>query len=207
MLGWRDERESEGLLVCTDAEMKEALGAMHDLLNHPDLGEQTQRLLKNSVHQVFVIAEYHDEATGLVVPVKVLTDIMPNVDDPEFGKSLFDLKTARSAHPIAWKKAVFDGDLHMQAAMNLDCHNAVSGAPERLDFRHLIVENFTPWEPARRFITIEFVALGRLKYLMALKRYCECVANNYWPSYSDPNALKLLDGYEATAPEPWMIGK
>ena len=203
---WRDEQEAKGFLVCSGDDLLDSKAAVKALLEHPNLGEQTRRLLDHSQHQVFVIAEYHDDATGIVVPVKCLTDIVPEVSDAEFGKSLFDLKTARSAHPAAWKKAVFESDYHVQAAINMDCHNAIEGS-DRCDFRHLIVENFAPWEPARRFITSEFVQLGRMKYLGALQKYCECVANDYWPSYSDPNALKLLDGYEATAPEAWMIGK
>lgn len=203
---WRDTQEAKGYQVCSGEDLLDSKAAVKALLDHPDLGDQTRRLIEHSTHQVFVLAEYHDEATGIVVVVKCLTDIVPAVEDPEFGKSLFDLKTGRSAHPVAWKKAVFEGDLHVQAAINLDCHNAIDGS-DRCDFRHLIVENFRPWEPARRFITSEFLAMGRMKYISALRTYCECVANDHWPSYHDPNALTLLDGYEATAPESWMIGK
>lgn len=203
---WREDQEAKGFQVCSNDDLFDSKSAVKALLDHPNLGEQTRRLLDHSQHQVFVIAEYHDDETGITVPIKCLTDIVPAESDPEFGKSLFDLKTARSAHPAAWKRAVFDGDLHVQAAINLDCHNAVEGT-DRCDFRHLIVENFAPWEPARRFITQEFLKQGRLKYVTALRAYCRCVADDYWPGYSDPNALKLLDGYEATAPEPWMVGK
>ena len=203
---WREEQEFKGFLVCSDEDLLDAAAAVKALREHPDLGKQTCRLLKQSQHQVFVISEYHDENTGLVVPVKCLTDIVPDVSDGEFGKSLFDLKTARSAHPAAWTKAVFEGDYHVQAAINLDCHNAIAGS-DRCDFRHLIVENFAPWEPARRFITQEFITLGRLKYLKALQTYCQCVESGRWPTYHDPAAMVLLDGYEATSPLPWMVGR
>lgn len=203
---WRDEQEAKGKLVCSSEDLIDSKAAVKALVEHPDHGEQTRRLLANSQKQVFIISEYHDDETGIIVPIKCLTDIAPATDDPEFGKSLFDLKTARSAHPLAWKKAVFDGELHMQAAINMDCHNACNGS-DRCDFRHLVVENFSPWESKRYFVTNEFIQIGRLKYLTALKRYCKCVADNYWPGYQDPNAMILLDGYEATAPELWMIGR
>ena len=174
---WRDEQEAKGFMVATEEKIAEANAAIAELLNHREQGERTKRLIANSVHQVFVMAEYHDQDTGMVVPVKCLTDIVPNADDPEFGQTLFDLKTAVSAAPKKWCKAVADNNYHVQAAINLDCHNAVAGASERLDFRHLIIENQAPWEPAFRFIgssgtyeaTLDFINAGRMKYLSALK--------------------------------------
>jgi hypothetical protein len=199
---WREEQEAAGHLVCTQEALQEAQAAMAALINHPDLGNQTNRLIQNSKHQVFVIAEYHDEATGMVVPVKCLTDIVPDENDPEFGKCLFDLKTALTAHPKKWKKSVFDNDYHVQAAINLDCHQATG--EDRVDFRHLIVENTAPWEPARRFLSSEYLTLGRMKYLSALKTYCRCVKEDKWPSYAPADTV-LVDGYESTGPEAFMI--
>ena len=95
----------------------------------------------------------------MIVPVKCLTDIVPNPEDDEFGHSLVDLKTARSAEHRCWTKSVFENDYHVQAAMNLDCLNAVPGAFQRDMFRHLIVENFKPWEPAGRWLTQEYIDL------------------------------------------------
>lgn len=199
---WRDEQEAAGHLVCTQEALYEAKTAMVSLINHPDHGEQTNRLVVNSKHQVFVISEYHDDETGLVVPVKCLTDIVPDASDPEFGKCLFDLKTALTAHPRKWKRSVNDNNYHVQGAINLDCHQACGS--DRVDFRHLIVENTAPWEPARHYLSQEFLTLGRLKYLTALRTYCRCVKSGVWPSYS-PAEMVLADGYEATSPEAFMI--
>ena len=201
---WRDEQESLGKLVCADKERETAQAAVDWLLLDKRHGEQTKRLVEHSVKQVFVIADYTDADTGIVVPVKILTDMLPDQDDPEFGKSVFDLKTGVSAHPRAWRRAVFDGDYHVQGAMGLDIINTLPGQ-DRCDFRHLIVENKPPFEPAYRFLTTEYVAAGRLKYFTALKTYCRCVASGEWPSYRDESAMVLPDGYEACDLEPWMV--
>jgi hypothetical protein len=204
---WREEQEATGIMVCIGEKLDEAQAALNEFRCHPKYGEQTKRLISNSTHQVFVIAEYHDEETGLVVPVKCLTDIVPNSDDPEFGKCLFDLKTAVDASPRKWARAVADNNYHVQAAINLDCHNAVAGA-ERIEFRHLIIENVAPWEPAFRFLSsggeVDFVNAGRAKYLAALRTYCHCMKTGEWPSYA-PLGMVLDDGYEAVEMQAWMV--
>lgn len=199
---WRHEQEANGFMVCTDEDYSEAREAVRSL--QKQFGDQLVRLLTYSKKQVFCMAEYQDEETGVVVHVKTLTDIVPALDDEQFGKCLFDLKTCRSAHPRAWKRAVFEDDLHVQGAMGLDCYGAATGE-DRCDFRHLILENTQPWEGARRFLTSEFITLGREKYLRALKLYCLCVKHNDWPSYQDRNELTLNDGFEGVSPEAWMI--
>ena len=201
---WRAEQEEKGFLVCAEDDLIECKSALAGLLNHPQMGPQTERLISESKHQVFVIAEYRDEATEMIVPVKCLTDIVPNPEDDEFGHSLVDLKTTRSAEHRCWTKSVFENDYHVQAAMNLDCHNAVPGDFQRDMFRHLIVENFKPWEPAGRWLTQEYIDLGRQKYLGALRTYCRCVADQKWPSYSDPMAIDDA-GYDSCSPLPYMV--
>jgi hypothetical protein len=203
---WRTEQEESGHLVCTLEDRDKAAAAISDLMKDPEHGEQTARLLKNSRHQVFAMADYEDEETGVTVPIKILTDILPDQSDPQFGKSVFDLKTARNAIPGAWKKAVFDDGLHIQAAMGLDVINSLAGE-DRCDFRHLIVENQPPFEPAYRFLTAEYIELGRLRYVTALRVYCQCVKSGKWPSYDEQGAMVLNDGYAACDVLPWMVGQ
>ncbi len=200
---WRDGIEASGLNVCSEDDHSEAQSAIRSLQKR--FGDQITRLLTYSKKQVFCIAEYQDDDTGISVHIKTLTDIVPAVDDDQFGKTLFDLKTCRSAHPRAWRKAVFEDDLHVQAAMNLDCYCAATGE-DRLDFRHLIIENTPPYEPARRFLTTEFLTIGRKKYVDALKLYCRCASENDWPSYSDfdRDEIELDDGFRGCSPEAYM---
>lgn len=200
---WKEERQAEGFLVCCEEDEAEARKAASDLLSS-EHSQQLKRLLVDAEVQVFSIAKYTDKDTGVSVWVKCLTDIVPHEDDPEFSKSLFDLKTAKSAAPRAWTKAVFDNDYHVQAALNIDIQRAATGRDFQ-DFRHLIIENQPPYEPAKRFLSQEFINLGRETYLRGLKTYCRCVAEKRWPSYRDTTKLLLADGFEACEPEPYML--
>lgn len=196
---WRDEQREAGFEVCSDEDLTEAKQALFAL----NRNEQTVRLIEKSQHQVFAVADYHDKATDMVVTVKVLTDILPAANDPEFGTIVEDLKTAQSAHPKAWKRAVEKSDYHVQGAMNLDVHNAIEGN-KRETFRHLIVENFSPWQSARRYLSPAFEDLGREKYVEALKTFCQCTKRGIWPGYADSHAV-VVAGYECVEPEAYMV--
>lgn len=200
---WKQVQEDGGFSVCTREELDEASEVVKSMIYDSECGSQLVDLLKQSVKQVFLAADYTDKETGITVIVRVMTDIVPHKSDI-LSKSLVDLKTARSAHPRSWRKAVFEEGYHVQGALNLDVFNA-SHPDERLDFRHIIVENTPPFQMARRCLSQEYVELGRMKYLAALKLYCWCKANDKWPGYRDPNATMLADGFELCEPEAWMI--
>lgn len=203
---WRDTIEADGQLVCGKEDLAEAQAAIKGLKEHPEHGGQVSRLFEGAKTQVFCIAEYEDDATGIRVFVRTLSDLVPHPEDPEFGKTMFDIKTGASAHPRAWRRAVFDGNYHVQAALNLDAYTLATGE-DRQDFRHLIVENYMPWTPAKRFLTSEFLEAGRTKVIHALRVYCECVSSGRWPSYTEAGATVLPDGFEACDVEAWMVGQ
>ena len=151
--------------------------------------------------QVFVMGEWADES-GVSVPIKGLIDFVPDATHPLFGKCLGDLKTCRSGAPGSWGKVCFQRGYHIQAALYLDLYCAATGE-DRLDFRHIVQESMPPYEPGRRFLSSELIALGRENYQSALRRYCACVAANQWPGWDD--AASLIDGWTAAEPELWML--
>lgn len=157
--------------------------------------ETTREFLECSERQVMVVSEYHDKETGIVVPVKILIDLKPFANVPDWGKCLGDLKTCQNAGR-AWTRKVWEFGYHVQAAFYLDVHAAATGE-DRTDFVHIVQESFPPWEPARKPLTAEFVELGRWRYQEALKRYCRCLKDNHWPGYDE----------EFVSPEPWMLNQ
>lgn len=146
--------------------------------------------------QVYIRAEYKDKETGIVVPVCGLLDIVPHVD------MIADFKTARSADLSKWPREVYSRGYDMQAAMYLDLYNAATGET-RESFVHLIQENSHPYECATVPLSVEFISLGRQRYLAALKRYCHCLATGYWHTYTDLNEERKR-GLNICEPEPWM---
>jgi len=169
------------------------------------LGSDRQicELLEVSEKQVMVVAEYGDKDTGLVVPVKILIDLVPAFAS-RYGKLLFDLKTSFTADPARWPRVVFEHGYHVQAAMYLDVWTSATGE-DRVEFGHIVQENFFPFEPSKMAMSQDFLAMGREAYLGALRKYCQCLADNEWPGY--PPAHLCINGWNYAQPEAWMITK
>jgi hypothetical protein len=195
---WAAERE--GLAIIKPDLHAEATAAVKTLL----ADEQIAVLVECSRKQVMVVGQYIDQETGLTVPLKGLIDLEPDKES-RFKDSLADLKTCNSASPFPWTRAVFEHGYHVQAALYLDLHNAATGE-ERTTFLHVLQESYAPWEVGKRLLSQEFIELGRLTYVSALRRYCACLAANSWPGY-DTEGKMIINGWNLTEPEAWMIGK
>lgn len=198
---WRDERMAMGItcLYQEDAqEARKAVKALHECAT-------ALSLLNCSRKQVLVTADYCDRASGLTIPVKALLDLVPLVTDNTFGRCLGDFKTARSANPSKWAREAFNHNYDAQAALYLDLYVAAT-KEDRHSFVHLIQENVPPFEVLTPLpiLSHEFMEIGRLKYLSALRYYAQCLASNTWPSYA---TTALVSGpFQIVDPEAWMKG-
>jgi hypothetical protein len=193
---WRSEIEAQGLSALKSTLLDEARIAVDLMLS--DDGRAA--LFRDSRKQVMITGRYHDADTGIMVPLKCLIDLVPP------SGFLADLKTCRCAHPKAWTKHVYQFGYHVQAARHLDLWNAASGENRR-EFRHIIQENFKPYEIGQRQLSTEFLDLGRQTYVRALKQYAQCIKTGVWPRYDEsghPNDV-VIDGYLLTQPEAWMV--
>ena len=192
------KRANEGKLIVKGDTSREAQVAVEIIRNNPAAGP----MIANSAKQVMVAGTYIDRDTGISVPLKGLIDIVPNKDHPTFGKSLADLKTAADASPKAWRRAITSRGYHAQAALYLDLYTKATGE-DRCDFRHVVQENFAPYEVANYIVSQEFVSMGRELYTRALRLYCECLRDWNWPGYATGGLV--LDGWSVVEPEPWQV--
>ncbi len=160
-------------------------------------------LLEDAKTQVFVAGEYHDPETGLIILCKALLDIVPSVKSPTFGKSLCDFKTVADASADNWSKTVYRWGWHEQAAFHADLYVAATGE-DRVDWLHLVQENFEPFEIGKRHLTTEFLNLGRHSYLDKLRKYAWCLKNDQWPTYDEIRPNSALAGWSLIGPELWM---
>ncbi len=193
---WVKLAEDSGFTVISDFEDKNSYTAAAALIADLDIAG----MLLRSRKQVMVLGEYRDETHAVKVLVKGLIDLAP-----EDSNALADFKTCRDAHPRSWQKAVFEHDYHTQAGLYLDLWNAATGE-SRDGFRHILQENFSPYQVAKRFLSQSFLSLGREKYRRILKRYCECVATGVWPDYDEASKAEVVvDGWKATEPSDWMV--
>lgn len=197
---WR--KQQGGKLVFKNETAQDAKAAIEILIGDPIIRE----FLECSERQVMVMADYQDDETGIVVPVKILIDLVPTHEHIPFGKSLADLKTSFTADPYVWEKKVFDDDLDTQGALYLDVYTAATNE-DRVDFRHIIQESEPPFQVGRRWLTSEYIEIGRMKYLAALKRYARCLKENVWPDYDSEArpGRTLINGWNETRPADWMM--
>lgn len=198
---WRTEQEKAGKIVVK----QDANGQAHAAADRLLTDEVSKTFVDCCATQVYLTGDYEDEETGLSVPVKALLDLVPDVNHPIYGKCLGDLKTCRSAADGRWPSAVAEDGLHVQGAFYLDLFCAATNQ-DRNTFVHLCVENSAPWEPSRTFLTQEFLEFGRMDYLNALRRYCECLKTGTWPSYNHAgNSWPTLPGWRKCEPPQWLL--
>lgn len=184
---WRTEQN--GKRVVKSETFQQAENAVKILYGKPE----TREILECSDRQVMCVAEYCQPETEVVVPVKILIDLLPDLGTPVWQSTLGDLKTANSAG-AGWRRKVYEMNYHVQAAFYIDVYRSATGE-DRAEFVHVIQESFPPWEPARKVLSAEFIELGRMQYQAALLRYAQCLKTGQWPGY----------GGEIVEPEPWML--
>lgn len=158
--------------------------SVHAAIARLTADKANSELLRCSRRQVMIVAEWKDEATGLVVPMKCLIDLAPDGEHPVFGNALFDLKTTKHASPRQFARDAQAYRYDVQAALYLDLWNAAHGE-QRSDFGHVVIENFHPYEfrTPPPLMTQRFIQFGRVSYQKALWIYCQGLQTGIWPSY------------------------
>lgn len=197
---WEEMVVAEGREIVKPDKLLEAKAAVNAIMGKPTLNE----FIRNSATQVHLTAEFHHPESKLTIPVKMLLDLVPAVDHPRFGKFLADLKTCTDASLHSWRRSVFHENYDAQAAFYFDGYKAATGE-DRTDFCHILVESYPPYQTARRYLTSEFMEIGRAKYLRALRLYCACLETGTWPDYDLIEGVRSFDGWLETAPEDWML--
>lgn len=186
----------DGKEVISRHELADVQAARERILKEPDIA----RFLEQSDRQVYVTAEWHDEATGLVIPLRCLIDLAPTKDS-EFAKCLGDLKSSRSGALIPFQRQVHQFGWHIQAAFDTDLYTAATGE-DRNTWCFVGQENFHPWQPFKRMLSQDFIELGRSEYTRALKNYAACLKHGHWPGYDDND--EAIQGWSLCQTEPWM---
>lgn len=146
-------------------------------------------LIDCSRKSLMIVAEWHDKATGFVIPLKCLIDVAPPSDHPIFSNSLWDAKSTRNASPKEFSKDAQRYHYNLQGAFYLAMWNAATGE-ERSDFGHIVQESYHPYEyrTPPPVLSRRFLDFGRMSYQAALEIYCKALSTGAWPSYDRRNA-------------------
>ena len=194
---------NEKRIVISSETMDEAQKAVKTFAGTEDAAE----LYRVSQKQVMVVGQWKDRATGLIVPLVGLIDLVPPTSHPAFGKCLGDGKTGRNGNPAGWARVIDDNGYDVQGALYLDLYTAATGE-DRTDFIHVIQENTPPYHVVTPLpaMSTEFLAWGRAKYQSALAKYCQCLKTGIWPSYEP--AGQVIFGLQYIDPkEVWNYRK
>jgi exodeoxyribonuclease VIII len=177
-----------------------ALFAADRMRTDPIIGQ----ILRDSDYQVYVIADWVDEVTGVWVKCKAMLDVVPRILTT-YDTFIFDLKRLSDASNERFDRQVYDNEWHIQAAFYTDIFNAANDH-QRNCWGLIVSETAAPFQPARRIVDAEFVDLGRTKYREALALYCQCLATDKWPGYDDMESVnRIAPGFSTASLQPWMI--
>ena len=185
---WKEKQIAEGRTCVSHKDIYNVEQAIKRFMQDPILGP----FVDSSETQVWVKGEWKDDATGLVIPVQCLIDLVPRVDS-EFSKCIGDVKTTVNARVIPWEKWCHAAGYDIQAAWNTDMLMQATNR-EIVEFCFLLSENTAPWQPGRRIMSQDLpvsdsdlgdIAEGRRQYRAMLATYCKCLATGRWLGYDD----------------------
>lgn len=186
---WEDERERAGIVTASAAEWQRVRAAMQVLNPYT-------RWEFNDV-QVMLVSQYEDKETGLEITLKHLADWLPSDQ-----RTIYDLKSSKSANPATWGNAVHSYGYHIQGAMELDAANLACPSADYVSFNHLVQESFPPYHTEEIMLSESWIMLGRLNYASALRNYCKCLATGIWPGYPSNQKFGRASLCE---PRPWHL--
>jgi hypothetical protein len=129
---------------------------------------------------------HRDEETGVILKARV--DWWP---DDRVLHPVQEFKSALSIDPEELSRDVFARGYHIQAALQIDAIQAVTG--ERVSVAHIVQEKEPPYLAELRMFTPEQIDHGRRLYRRALRIFAECwerhlagkPARVAWPGYTE----------------------
>jgi hypothetical protein len=200
---WVAEQIAAGKEVCSASELADAQAAAKRLFDDPIIGDY----IRESDKQVWIAAEWHDAATGLVVPVKCLVDLLPRRDS-EFFDGAGDLKSTKCAKKLAWERFADHVGYNIQGAWNIDLVQAALPNEQRRKFAFILSESHHPWEPSREMMEDDndpqsnsLMSNARSKYRRIMANYCQCLKHNKWPGYADTD--EASEGWNVWQQDPY----
>ena len=193
----RDEAYAAGEVPLLIADWQRVHAMAEALIAHPYAGVLLDPEHGRPEQSLF----WTDEGTGVMRRARL--DWLP---DPHSGRAiLVDYKTAKSAEPDRFGRALWDYGYVQQAPWYLDGAIALDLVGPDAAFVFVVQEHDPPYlvtvcEPDERAMRV-----GRLRNRQAIETYAECTAVGEWPGYtSDVVAISLPPWIERQYEEEYM---
>ena len=169
---WVAMQESAGKIVITQKQADQLQAMRAALLECREV--QEIGLFDDAAYEISLFAGYN-LPDGSKLQLKGRLDILPK------GDAIVDLKTARSAHPREFARAVADMSLDIQAAFYGDLCRANKIEKQRFGF--LAQDKDAPYLAAIHWMPEQWVQYGRIRYRKILLDIAESIRTNRWPGY------------------------
>ena len=170
-------------------------------LDSLDNDAEVQALHQSANRHVALRGLWHDEPTGLDIPLRGVVSYAPAEGETR-DDSLASLHVTRDVSPTQWAGYAHARGHHAVAAFLQDLHGAATGDP-RPHHLWVLVEQDEPFVVGRRRASPELLNAGRSLYQDLLGAYARCLATQSWPAF-DPNLPGSIDSWSAFHLEPWM---
>lgn len=120
---------------------------------------------------------WKDEETG--VYLRARPDWLPN----EVAR-MFDYKTTRNAHKLAFSRSIYDYGYHQSAAhIMAGCRALGLGNPEHFYF--IAQEKEPPYLIALYALNRDALEWGDVQNRAAIRLFAQCLERDHWPGYSE----------------------
>ena len=179
--GWREEQLAAGRSVLDQADYDKIQAMAEAVQCHPS----ASKLIAQCEHEVVGVTQ--DKKTGVWLRMKA--DLYSS--NPAIW--IVDYKTARSAHPEDFKKAVLEYGYHQQAAFYLDVLEAIEGF-RRSGFSFIVQEKDPPYQLAVYSMHSQAVQMGRYENMQIIDEFAQYLSEANFPTYDEnPQDINLPD--------------
>lgn len=157
----------------------EALDAMGEALRRHPLAAELLAHWGSPEQSAF----WRDRETGVICRARY--DVLPT-GRTSLGRVLIpDYKTAKSAAPEAFGRAVQERGYHQQAPWYLDGLRALGLADDEAAFAFIVQEKTPPFLVAVYQLDAAALMIGAALNRRALRLFAECQKSNRWPGYGE----------------------
>ena len=194
---WHAEQVAHARRIVADEIWEHAAAARTVLAADPAAAQ----LADGASTQQHLTGLWHDDATGLDIPLRTVLSAAPDPTGP-YGKCLATLMIAADSSRAAWDRPAIERGNHIAAAFKHALHTAATGQT-RHTHCWVIVEKFAPHLVSRRSTTPELLSAGLTLMTDLLAEYAACLASGLWSTF-DSDSLDPSEAFTPIAFQPWM---
>ena len=173
---WEEEQRRKGLQVVYQKDLDKANQCANAVREKTIRGVRLGDLIDESETQLCFTAEWHCPETGLIVPVRVLPDMVR-------GSLIYDLKTSQEVKKWKFERSIRDYYYDVQAWMYSEVIASAMNL-ESMPFGFIAVRNTKPFLVATYKAERATLANGRERFEKAMSDYTAALVSGDFKGYT-----------------------